>query len=81
MTNGPGDEVEKGTVSEHEDCFGTFKKLVRNSECSKSDDFKKLSVLARMFWPEFSVSYKEYVYPRWSSSATFVSSQMILRVS
>ena len=31
--------------NEQEDCYGTFKKLVRNSECSKSDNSKKLSVI------------------------------------
>ena len=35
-------------MSQHEDCYGTFKKLVRNSEYSISDDFKKLSVLAQI---------------------------------
>ena len=34
--------------NEYEDCYGTFKKLVRNSEYSKSDDFKKLSVMAQI---------------------------------
>ena len=29
-------------------CHGTFKKLVRNSEFSRSDNFKKLSVLAQV---------------------------------
>ena len=33
---------------EHGDCYATFKKLVRNSEYSKSDNFKKLSVLAQI---------------------------------
>ena len=32
--------------SKHEDCFRIFKRLVRYSENSKSDNFKKLSVLA-----------------------------------
>ena len=41
-------EVQEGAVSENEDCYGTFKKLVRNSEYSKSDNFKKLSVLAQL---------------------------------
>ena len=30
----------------HEDWYEAFKKLLRNSEYSKSDDFKKLSALA-----------------------------------
>ena len=30
--------------NEHEDCYGTFQKLVRNSEYPKSDNFKELSV-------------------------------------
>ena len=34
--------------TENEICFGTFKKLARNSEYSKSDDFKKLSVLTQI---------------------------------
>ena len=29
---------------EHEDCHGTFQRLVRNSEYPKSDDLKELSV-------------------------------------
>ena len=29
---------------EHEDCYGTFQKLVRNSEYPKSENFKELSV-------------------------------------
>ena len=29
---------------EYEDCYGTFQKLVRNSEYPKSDNFKELSV-------------------------------------
>ena len=37
-------------MSEHEDCHGTFKKLVKNSEYSKSDNFKKLSVLAQILF-------------------------------
>ena len=40
--------VDEGTVNEHEDCYRAFKKLVRNSEYSKSDNFKKLSVLAQI---------------------------------
>ena len=34
--------------TENEICYGTFKKLARNSEHSKSDDFKKLSVLTQI---------------------------------
>ena len=30
--------------SKHDDYYGTFKKIVRNSEYSKSDNIKKLSV-------------------------------------
>ena len=41
-------KVQEGAVSEHKDCYGAFKKLARNSEYSKSDDFKKLSVLAQI---------------------------------
>ena len=41
-------KFSRGKRSKHEDCFGTFKKLVRNSEYSKSDNFKKLSVLAQI---------------------------------
>ena len=37
-------KVQEGTASEHEDCYGTFKKL----EFSKSVNFKKLSVLAQI---------------------------------
>ena len=33
----------KGTGSEHEDCYETFKKLVRNSDYSKPDNFKKMA--------------------------------------
>ena len=39
--------VQQGTGSEHEDWYETFKKLVRNSEYSKSDNVKKLSVLVQ----------------------------------
>ena len=45
-------KVQEGAASEHADCNGTFKKLVRNSQCSKSDNFMKLSVLANI--PSFS---------------------------
>ena len=42
----------EGTGSEHKDCYRTFKKLVRNSEYSKSysksDNFQKLSLLAKI---------------------------------
>ena len=48
---------KEGAASEHEDCYGTFKKLLRNSEFSKSDNFKKLQYL-----PKFLVSHKKYVY-------------------
>ena len=34
----------EGVGIEFEDCYGTFKKLLRNSEYSESDDFKKLPV-------------------------------------
>ena len=34
-----------GSGSEREDCYGTFEKLIRNSEYSKTDNLKKLSVL------------------------------------
>ena len=34
------------TGSGHEECYKTFKKLVRNTEYSKSDNFKILSTLA-----------------------------------
>ena len=37
-----------GAANGHEDCYGTFKKLVRNSEFSRSDNFKELSVLAQI---------------------------------
>ena len=40
--------VLEGLGSGHEDYYGTFKKLVRNSEYSKSENFKKLSVLAQI---------------------------------
>ena len=36
--------VHEATGSEHEDCHGTAKKLVRNFEYWKYNDFKKLSV-------------------------------------
>ena len=42
--------VRKGTGSIREDCYGTFKKLVRNSTDSRSDNFQR--------WPKFLVSYK-----------------------
>ena len=35
-------KVSEGTGSGNEDCYGTFKKLVRNSDYSKSDSFKGL---------------------------------------
>ena len=38
----------EGTGSEHEGCYGTFKKLVRYSELSKSDNFKKRTILAQI---------------------------------
>ena len=38
---------QEGTRSEHEDCYGALE-LVRNSEYSKSDDFKKLPLLAQI---------------------------------
>ena len=46
----------KETHRKHEDCYGTFKKVVRNSEYSKSDNFKKISV-----WPKDSYR-KNYMY-------------------
>ena len=39
---------QEGTGSEHEDVHEACKKLVRNSENSKSDNFKKLLVLAQI---------------------------------
>ena len=36
--------VHAGTVREHEYCYGASKKLLRNSQYSKSDNFKKVSV-------------------------------------
>ena len=47
-----------GTGNEHEDCNGTFKKLIRNSEYSKSDNFFERKF---QYWPKFLVSYKKYV--------------------
>ena len=47
--------VLEGPGSGHEECYGTFKKLARNTEYSKFDNSKKLSVLA---WPKFLVSYQ-----------------------
>ena len=41
-------KFDEGRRSEHKDCYGTFKRLVRNPEYSKSDNFKKLSVLAQI---------------------------------
>ena len=41
-------KVKDGAASEHEDCYGAFKKHVRHSEHSQSDNFKKLSVLAQI---------------------------------
>ena len=38
--------VQEGTGSEYKDCCGIYKKLVSNYEFSKSDNFKKLPVLA-----------------------------------
>ena len=35
-------------VEESQDCYGTPKKLLRNCEYSKSDDFKKLLVLTQI---------------------------------
>ena len=49
--------AQQGTRSGHEDCYETFKKLVRNSEYSKSDNSKNFQC-----WPKFLVSYKTYVY-------------------
>ena len=48
--------------SEHEDCYETFEKLVRNSEHSKSDNFKKLSALAKIlrFKLKICVNDNEY---------------------
>ena len=40
--------------SGHEDCYGTFKKLVINSKYSKSDNFNRLQD-----WPKLLVSYKK----------------------
>ena len=37
-----------GIGSKHGECYGTFKKLVRNFEFSKSEDFKKLSASAKI---------------------------------
>ena len=37
-----------GAGGEHKDPYGKFKKLVRNSEFSKSDISKELSVLAQI---------------------------------
>ena len=45
-----------GTGSEQEDYYGTFKKLVRNSKDSKSDNFQR--------WPMFLVSCKVYKYSK-----------------
>ena len=44
----PGSAPDEGAVSEYEDCYGTFMKFVRNSDYSKSDNFKKLSALAQI---------------------------------
>ena len=38
----------EGTDKKGEDCFGTFKKLVINTEHSNSDNYKKPSVLAQI---------------------------------
>ena len=46
--------VHGRTGGKHEECRGTFKKLVRNSKYSKSENFKKLSVLAQIL--------RKYVY-------------------
>ena len=46
--------IQGRTGSEYEHCYVAFKKLVRNPECSKSDNFKKLQ-----YWPQFSVSKNE----------------------
>ena len=35
---------QEHTVNKHENCYENFKKLVRNSECSKFDDSTKLYV-------------------------------------
>ena len=40
--------VPGGTGSINEEFYGQFKKLIRNSEYSKSDNFKKLSVLGQI---------------------------------
>ena len=37
-----------GTGSEHEGFYETFKKLIRDSEYSKSDNLEKLSVLVQI---------------------------------
>ena len=36
-------DVHGGAESKHEECYGAFKKHVRNSEYSKSENLKKLS--------------------------------------
>ena len=46
-----------GTESKHEECFVTFKELVRNSEHSKSEKSRNFQ-----YWPKFLVSYEKYVY-------------------
>ena len=57
-----------GRDSEHEDCYETFKKLVRNFEYSKSDSFKKPSVLAQIRKLQYCQNslflIKKYVYIR-----------------
>ena len=35
-------KVQEGAVCELEDCYGAYKKLLRSSEYSKSDNVKKL---------------------------------------
>ena len=50
-------KVHMGTVSDHKDCYGTFKKLTRNSESSKSDNFEKLSVLAQILTKKMCVAF------------------------
>ena len=69
----------EGTGSEHESCYGTFKKLVRNSEYSKSENFKKLTVLAK-FLKIYLVSLrlsKSYCYYNLQKPATLVEIRVI----
>ena len=43
-------------ASKHEDCYGDFKKIVRNCDFQKSDNFKKLSVLAQILGFSYKIA-------------------------